>query len=122
MSDNSSWYAKRFAQLRGGSPAPVQARVLADIPYRPIPQAQPQVVQQQPMRDVAPTPPVGAVTIHNFAEAMGWWKGGKGQQEQDPCPRCGRTLWSRSEGVRRGPPPAPLCYHCGYNGMESNWG
>ena len=67
------------------------------------------------------------MTIENFAHAMGFWKGGKGQKEQEPCPNCGNTLWSRQAGPSRMPPPAPLCYHCGYNGLfeqglQSNWG
>ena len=60
---------------------------------------------------------------------MGLWRGGKAHQiDAQPCPNCGgNQFYSRTgHGVRRGPPPAPHCYNCGYNGMfeqglESSW-
>ena len=131
MSDTQGWYARKVASMRGQQVTPAQ----------PAQQPQPQAyrgiaVQQQPPhlqhleRREAPQPGIGfdgKVTIENFAQAMGFWRGGKGQQEREPCPNCGETLWSRTNGKLRGPAPAPLCYHCGYNGMfeqglPSTWG
>jgi hypothetical protein len=60
------------------------------------------------------------VTIDNLWGAMQVWRGGKGHKiDSDPCPECGSVrYYSRTgEGARRGPPPAPHCFDCGYNGM-----
>ena len=53
---------------------------------------------------------------------------GKGARlNPDPCPNCGGTLFYDDLGLkRRGPPPAPHCFNCGYNGLfeqglEGNW-
>lgn len=48
--------------------------------------------------------------------------------DRDPCPQCGSPQYfSRANGSKRMPPPAPHCYNCGYNdgmfdqGLESSW-
>lgn len=77
----------------------------------------------------APTAPPH-VTIENIYEAAGYWHGGKAHQvDKNPCPRCGSNqFYSRAHGIKRGPPPAPHCYNCGYNdgmfdqGLASTWG
>lgn len=133
MSDTQGWYARKVAAFRGQSSAPAppatQYAPVQQQAYRGIaPQTMPphlQPQQEQPRQ--AGIGFDGKVTIENFVGAMSFWKGGKGQQERERCPNCGDTLWSRTNGTRRGPPPAPLCYHCGYNGMfeqglPSSWG
>jgi len=67
--------------------------------------------------------------MENLYQAMGHWHGGKAHKiDREPCPECGSNqYYSRTEGVRRGPPPAPHCYNCGYNGMfqqgdPTTWG
>jgi predicted RNA-binding Zn-ribbon protein involved in translation (DUF1610 family) len=59
------------------------------------------------------------VTLENLYEMAGHWHGGKAHQvDTQPCPNCGSNqFFSRSQGIRRGPPPAPHCYNCGYNGL-----
>lgn len=136
MSDSQGWYARKVAAFRGQPTAAGQPAAQ----YAPAPQAYAGMGTQQRAPtapphlqhlDRQPTQPGvgfdGRVTIENFAQAMGFWRGGKGQQEQERCPNCGDTLWSRTNGKSRGPAPAPLCYHCGYNGMfeqgqASSWG
>ncbi len=57
-------------------------------------------------------------------------KAGKVQslKDADPqgntnCPSCGSNLYfSRAQGIRRGPPPAPQCGECGYNGLFEQTG
>jgi hypothetical protein len=50
-----------------------------------------------------------------------------GRLNPDPCPNCGANLFYDNLGKnRRGPPPAPHCFTCGYNGLfeqglESSW-
>jgi hypothetical protein len=59
------------------------------------------------------------VTIDNLWGAMQTWRGGKAHKiDSEPCPECGSpNFYSRTDGARRGPPPAPHCFACGYNGM-----
>jgi hypothetical protein len=106
MSDSSGWYARKFGGQRQ-QPQPQQMRPPPG--YIPQQQMQPQVQQAPPK-----------VTIDNLWGAMTTWHGGKAHKiDPDPCPECGSTrYYSRSgEGVRRGPPPAPHCFDCGFNGM-----
>lgn len=52
----------------------------------------------------------------------GEWQGGEGMAELKRigmCPGCGSpNFFSREQGeggmIRRGPPPAPMCFECGY--------
>jgi len=87
-----------------------------------------QYVQQQPQQYQQPPQPE-PVTIANLWDAMKEWRGGKAHRvDAQPCPECGgNQYYSRSEGARRGPPPAPHCYNCGYNGLfeqgeAATWG
>lgn len=65
-----------------------------------------------------------AVTMENFGEAMTYWRGGPGARNVTHCPQCGSdALYRRKVGATEA---APLCYHCGYNGLfqqadPSNW-
>jgi hypothetical protein len=126
MSDSASWYQRKMASLRGGQAAPPvpQQRIqqYAQPQYPQQPQARPQVQQYQAQS----LPPV---TMDNLYQAMGHWRGGKAHQiDSEPCPECGSNqYYSRTDGKRRGPPPAPHCYNCGYNGMfqqgdPTTWG
>ena len=114
-SDSSSWYARRFGRA---APQPQQR------PSYPQQQPPPGYVpggynhpqQQQPQQQV----PQEKVTIDNFWGAMQQWRGGKAHKiDSEPCPECGsNNYYSRTgEGPRRGPPPAPHCFNCGFNGM-----
>lgn len=76
-----------------------------------------------------PQPTQEKVTIENLWGAMQQWRGGKAHKvDPYPCPECGSANFSsRSEGAMRGPPPAPHCFNCGYNGMftqglATSWG
>jgi hypothetical protein len=126
MSD-AGWYQRKMAQMRSGTlqrPAPQ--------PYQqPQPQyQQPTYQQQAPVQHYQPQPQQAPpVTIENLFGAMGHWRGGKAHQlDREPCPQCGgNQFYSRSAGARRGPPPAPHCYNCGYNGLfeqgdPTTWG
>jgi len=69
------------------------------------------------------TVPRGYVTPDNFMEMAKYWRGGRGKQEADSCPRCGGVMFHRHVGRVEA---APLCEHCGYNGLweqgeASNW-
>lgn len=134
MSDNQSWYARKMAQARQQQapyqvqpqpqyqqyvpPAPTNANGYAQQQQLPVTQQVPQQ-QQQPQ-----------VTMENLFDAMKFWKGGPAAKtDPDPCPNCGSNqFFSRSTGSRRGPPPAPHCYNCGYNdgmftqGEATTWG
>lgn len=111
MSD-SSWYARKFG---GQRQQPQQRPPPGYVPggY----QQNQQVAQQQIAQQQAPPPPV---TIDNLWGAMTTWRGGKAHKiDSEPCPQCNSPrYYSRTgEGTRRGPPPAPHCFDCGYNGM-----
>ena len=137
MTDNAGWYQRKMASLRGNSTPPPQ-RVLQQYPqqqhyqpqapqqYQQYPQQQPYPPQYQQYPQPQQLPPV---TIENLFGAMGFWRGGKAHQiDREPCPECGSNqYYSRSQGARRGPPPAPHCYNCGYNGLfeqgdPTTWG
>jgi hypothetical protein len=97
------------------------------VPQPQYPQQQHQlpVTQQMPYVPEAPA----QVTMENLWDSMKFWKGGKAHQvDREPCPNCGSPqYYSRVEG-KRGPPPAPHCYNCGYNdglfqqGDPTTWG
>ena len=70
------------------------------------------------------------VTMDNLWDSMQHWRGGKAHKiDAQPCPHCGSDkYYSRDgDGPRRGPPPAPHCFECGFNGMfeqglATSWG
>jgi predicted nucleic-acid-binding Zn-ribbon protein len=103
-------------------PTPTNANGYTTQTY---PQQQLPAVQQMPQQ---PQPPP-QVTMENLFDAMKFWKGGPAAKtDPDPCPNCGSgQYFSRAIG-RRGPPPAPHCYNCGYNegmftqGEATTWG
>lgn len=117
MSDNAGWYARKMAALRGPHQAQQRPTSVPSARFQPQPQPpQPQqFVQQFQQPQVAPPP----VTIDNLWHAMQNWKGGKAHKlDSEPCPECGSSnYYSRSDGARRGPPPAPHCFSCGFNGL-----
>jgi hypothetical protein len=124
--DASSWYQRRLAQMRGTQP--FQAR--APIPQYPQPQQGYQQQFTQPRADPPqpPTPPETMTDLLDLQKHGQALKPGKGARlNPDPCPNCGGNLFYADLGLkRRGPPPAPHCFSCGYNelfeqGLESNW-
>lgn len=135
MSDNQSWYQRKIAQARQQQ-APYQVQPQYPQPQQYAqPQPQPQisyVPQQQygQLPNQQPPPPPPHVTMENLFDAMKFWKGGPAAKtDPDPCPNCGSNqFFSRSTGSRRGPPPAPHCYNCGFNdgmftqGEATSWG
>ena len=125
--DNASWYQRKMAQMRGGNaPQPFQGRA-------PVPQyEQPVARYQQQLPPAAHEPP--AAPPETMSEFLDQQKHGKhlrpaqgARLNPDPCPGCGGNLYFEDLGKkRRGPPPAPRCFTCGYNelfeqGLEANW-
>lgn len=109
---SSDWYARRLARGRQAPPQQYQAP--------------PPVYQQQQMRQPPPgyiprpDPHSVKTTIENLWGQMLGWQGGKAHKiDPDPCPQCGSNQYFSRTGaeVRRGPPPAPHCFSCGFNGM-----
>jgi hypothetical protein len=146
MSDTASWYQRKLAQMRGGpqqQPYP-QARANPGMPPQQwAPQVQPvqapvqqgQFVPQQyaqPQQTYDETQKMeGAslTTLLDVQRATGTARPGQGERlNPDPCPNCGKGLFYANLGkTRRGPPPAPHCFNCGFNGLfeqglESSWG
>lgn len=77
---------------------------------------------RQPPPGYIPRPDPHSVktTIENLWGQMLGWQGGKAHKiDPDPCPQCGSNQYFSRTGaeVRRGPPPAPHCFSCGFNGM-----
>ena len=124
MSDSASWYQRKLAAVRSAPPG--RALNAPVVPQRLQPQQYP---QQQEFIQFQQQPAAPKVTIDNFWGAMQQWRGGKAHKiDAEPCPECGsNNYYSRTgEGARRGPPPAPHCFQCGYNGMftqgqQSTW-
>jgi hypothetical protein len=128
--DSSSWYARKLAQVRGNAP-PFQGAA------RPQPVARYQEPQPRYQEQYAPPahePPAPAAVPETFSEYLDMQKHGQalapgkgGKLNREPCPSCGGSLYYADLGMkRRGPPPAPRCFTCGYNelfeqGLESNW-
>ena len=111
MSDTSSWYKRKLASARSGAPMPSTRQQPAQ-PQQFVPfQRQQLDMFNQPVRE--------PINIHNLWGAMQTWQGGKAHRiDNEPCPECGSDkYYSRTEGARRGPPPAPHCFACGYNGL-----
>lgn len=110
MASDSGWWERRLGGQRPQQPAPQYP----PTNYQPQPAPQYQQAPNQP----APQP---QVTPGNLFEAAQHWQGGEATKtERQNCPKCGSGhFFSRSQGAVRGPAPAPICYHCGYNGMFS---
>ena len=114
---NKDWYARHLNPQP--APAAPQQRQNLPAPVQPqVPQQYPQQQQQMPQ-----------VTSENLIEAVGHSQGGEATAtETQRCPKCGGNhYFSRSQGAHRGPPPAPMCYDCNYNGMfeqgdPATWG
>jgi hypothetical protein len=107
----SDWYARRLARARTQAPVGGQ-----------VPAPRPAYQQQRPPPGYIPQPDhtSAPVTIDNLWGAMQVWRGGKAHKvDPDPCPQCGSNQYFSRTGseIRRGPPPAPHCFSCGYNGM-----
>ena len=129
MSGDDGWWARRL----GHQQPPPQQQPNYNVPgthrqqqpqqypvqpqqFQPQPQPYPQQQQQPSIEEQLQHV---QVTPENFKELSKHWKGGKGMQEENhPCPECGGGhYYSRSQGARRGPTPAPHCFDCGYNGL-----
>ena len=109
----SDWYARRVARARTESAAPRHSGPQA----QPYPQ---QYNQPPPGYNPQPAPQSVKVTIDNLWGAMQGWRGGPAHRtDPHPCPQCGGNQYFSRTGaeVRRGPPPAPHCFDCGFNGM-----
>lgn len=126
-----AWYQRALARARSGSqpsPAPQQQPQR----YQPSPgvarweghtQLSPATPQpQQKLQQASLTDLLKVQTATGQASP-----GIGGRLNPDPCPQCGRDLFYADLGkARRGPPPAPHCFTCGYNGLfeqglESSW-
>ena len=91
---------------------------------------QPQQYPQQPQAPDAMAKQ-GQASLSNLLQvqqATGQAAPGPGARlNPDPCPGCGANLYYENlTKKRRGPPPAPHCFTCGYNGLfeqglESSW-
>lgn len=106
--------------------------------YQPPPGYQ--LVPTQGFHPQAPTQPQAfhtdtKVQSADLSTLLKLQEQGRGQPGQgsktnpDPCPGCGGPLFIENlpnSRKRRGPPPAPHCFSCGYNGLfdqgiEANW-
>jgi len=73
-----------------------------------------------PWAEAPPSPidtsriPRGYINPTNFLEMAAFWRGGRGKQSAEHCPRCDGVLFRRFEGRREA---APLCESCGWNGL-----
>lgn len=134
MSDNQSWYARRWAQMKQaappapfGRPQPQQYQQPQQYPQQVMPGQH--VQQGQPNTQVLFQKQPQASMSQTFEmQKQGFLAPGQGGRlNPDPCPNCGGMLFIEDTGKRRrGPPPAPHCFTCGYNGLfeqglESTW-
>ena len=129
MADDTGWYARKMAQMRGQQPLPVVQRPPVQQYQQPVAPYQ-QNPQQAPPGAWQPEPAVPE-TLTEMLEMQKHGKGlkpGKGAKlNPEPCPGCGGALYYADLGLkRRGPPPVARCFTCGFNelfeqGLESNW-
>lgn len=124
---DQGWYARARARMTG-TPAPASYQPPPsypglNAPMRNAPPANFQVVPQ-PVQPV----PQERVTVENLFQAAGHWKGGPAARaDAGPCPECGSNHFFAISIGKRGPPPAPRCWNCGYNGglfeqgLQSSW-
>lgn len=122
------WYARRLSQAGVSQPQPHFGRNAGQIPIYQPPQ-QDYTQQFQPVQQPEEIPPNGQVTMQNFVEMAGRWRGGQANRtERTPCPGCGGPrFFSRANANSRSGSPAPHCFDCGYNGlfdqgMPETWG
>lgn len=131
MSDStSSWYARKIAQARGRPAPQYQPQPQSYAPIgTPTQQWAPAPVQQAPIYSDQAKQGQASLTLLLDVQRNGGLitPGPGGRLNQEPCPNCGRELFYHDYGKkRRGPPPAPHCFNCGYNGLfeqglESSW-
>jgi hypothetical protein len=132
MSD--AWYQRAIARARSGSaPAPAAPQQQRYQPTPGIARWEGHTQLSQPTLQQGPAPQEklqqASVSdlLHNQALTGKASPGIGGRLNPDPCPQCGKDLFYENLGkTRRGPPPAPHCFTCGYNGMfeqglEANW-
>lgn len=136
MPSTKDWFAKKLGQN-----PPVQMRQqpqpVNTPPTSPIPQFQPQPVNQsQPIvaRNGLLDPNADPNAKYSVGDAIQVWGGNQkgGLTENMLCPNCaaknctecngGRKLFQRKNGMKRGYPPAPLCDCCGFNGLFEQFG
>lgn len=127
----SDWYARHFGrgtqqpQTRPTYPQARQDQQQQQVPMQYVGRTVPQ--QQQPPAGYQP-PGTIRVTMDNLWDAMQNWRGGPAHKTDPyPCPNCGSNNFSsRATSIMRGPPPAPHCFDCGFNGLfeqglQSTW-
>lgn len=123
--DNASWYQRKLAQVRGTTTQPFQGRAPVHRYEQPVARYQEQFT---PAPQGPAAPPETLSELLDLQQHGQGLKPGKGARlNPDPCPGCGGNLYYADLGLkRRGPPPAPHCFNCGYNelfeqGLESTW-
>jgi hypothetical protein len=123
--DSASWYQRKLSQMRGQQPAPFQGRPAVPQYEQPVARYQQQAPQAPQAPAATPETLSELLDLQQHGQAL---RPGKGARlNQDPCPNCGGNLYYADLGLkRRGPPPAPHCFNCGYNelfeqGLESTW-
>lgn len=110
------WYARRLGQQQPQARQhPIkEVRQSVSRTYPPV------YTQQRQPSDTAPEqdPSGEELTLHNFVNMMGRWRGGKATKtEKTPCPECGSPhYFSRANSGGRNGAPAPHCFSCGYAG------
>ena len=128
--DSASWYARKLGQMRTPQG---YARPVVPQYQPPVPSYQQNTSQISPdagelhaiQQPASPETLTEMLDMQNHGQGL---KPGKGARlNPDPCPGCGGNLYYADLGQkRRGPPPAPRCFTCGYNelfeqGLEANW-
>ena len=110
MKSDSGWWARN-------APAQPQSRQAPVAPYQQPAPPQPQYQPQHPQQGYQQPQP--QVSVDNIIEAVAAWQGGEAtRNETTCCPSCGGDhYFSRAQGAHRGPPPAPMCYACGFTGL-----
>lgn len=113
MASTQDWYARKL----GLTQQQPQQRQQPWPPYAPPQQDYSQ--QFQPQQQPQEIPPNGQVTVENFVEMAGRWRGGMAHRtEKTPCPSCGSSrFFSRGNANSRSGAPSPHCFDCGYNGL-----
>lgn len=125
MTDTTGWYARHLGGGRQAPPPPPQQpQYYPPQGYQQPPPQYPQQPQHQnydgySQQNVYPPQQPQINNIHDVVGAMGLWQGGEATRtETQRCPQCGGNhFFSRSQGARRGPSPAPSCFDCGYTGL-----
>lgn len=132
----TDWYSRALDRARGVVAPPQRAAA----PLQQAPATYGTYTPTQTWAPQAPTQPQAYRTEQKVQQASltdllklqesGHGQPGQGAQSNpDPCPGCGSPLFIETTPggrKRRGPPPAPHCFACGYNGLfdqglESSW-